>query len=319
MRVLVTWGSKLGGTEGIARIIAESLQRAGFDVTAAAASEVRDAAEYDAAIIGGALYANRWHVDARRFVARNLTALRRIPVWLFSSGPLDDSAERQEIPPVGQVSVLMDRTGARGHVTFGGRLAADARGFPAAAMARTSSGDWRNPERIRAWAAELARALPGARPGRAIDLPARSRWRLLAHGGAGWALCAVVLAGLSQVVASGLAIALHAVAAPLVFTGIAVHYFGARGARDPLPTALAFAGIVAVLDAGVIAGLIFRSPAMFRSFSATWLPPLLIFLATWLTGLVMSTMPWPRDPDTPGARHQRGAGDHRDAHVAPGA
>ena len=37
------------------------------------------------------------------------------------------------IPPVPQVQELLERIGARGHVTFGGRLPADAKGFPASA------------------------------------------------------------------------------------------------------------------------------------------------------------------------------------------
>jgi menaquinone-dependent protoporphyrinogen oxidase len=59
----------------------------------------------------------------------------------------------------------MRRIGARGHVTFGGRLARDASGVIAQAMAKTRNGDWRNPERVRAWADELAQMLPTARPG----------------------------------------------------------------------------------------------------------------------------------------------------------
>jgi menaquinone-dependent protoporphyrinogen oxidase len=294
MRVLVTWGTKLGGTEGIARMIGEVLDREGFAVAVQPAVAVRDASAYDAVIVGGALYGNRWHGDARRFVARNVAVLRRVPVWLFSSGPLDDSAAQEEIPPTRQVAVLMERIGAQGHATFGGRLNPDVKGFPAAAMARTSSGDWRNPDRIRAWAAELARALPAARPGVAIDPPARSLHRLAAHGIAGWALCATVMTGLLQIASTSMAIAVHAVVAPLIFTGLALHYFRARGAREPLPTALAWTGIVAALDAGVVAGTVLRDFAMFSSFAGTWLPFGLIFVATWITGLLMSTMPWPK-------------------------
>jgi menaquinone-dependent protoporphyrinogen oxidase len=47
------------------------------------------------------------------------------------------------------VQALMERTGARGHVTFGGRLAPDAKGFPASAMAKKQSGDWRNADQVR--------------------------------------------------------------------------------------------------------------------------------------------------------------------------
>lgn len=140
MHVLVTWGSKRGGTEGIGRAIADSLAEAGFEVTTLAASEVTQLETFDAVIVGGALYANRWPSDVRRFVQRNVARLRERPVWMLASGPLDDSAEHGEIPATPQVGVLAERIGAVGHVTFGGRLEPDARGFPASAIGRPSHG-----------------------------------------------------------------------------------------------------------------------------------------------------------------------------------
>jgi len=159
MRVLVAHGSKMGGTAGIAETVGETLREAGLEVEVRAAAEVRDVAAYDAVVVGGALYARRWHRAARRLVKRNATALRARPVWLFSSGPLDDSASGREIPPVAQVRELMDRVGARGHVTFGGRLPRDAGGFPASAMAKERAGDWRDTGQVRAWAARAAAEL----------------------------------------------------------------------------------------------------------------------------------------------------------------
>jgi hypothetical protein len=187
----------------------------------------------------------------------------------------------------------MERIGAHGHTTFGGRLSADAKGFPAAAMAKKLSGDWRNPGRIRAWTGEVALALPHATPGVAVNLPARSLTRLLAYGFIGWALCAGLMAVLLQAVSIGAAIAIHAAAAPLIFTGISIGYFRAHGARDPVPTAIAFTAMAAVLDAVVVAGVVLRDFTMFTSFAGTWLPFGLIFLATWVTGKAMSMMPAP--------------------------
>ncbi len=92
MRVLVTWGSKRGGTAEIASTISDELKAVGVEVALMPASGVRELRGYDAAIIGGALYGNRWHRDARRLVTRHIAGLRRIPVCLFSSGPLDSSA-----------------------------------------------------------------------------------------------------------------------------------------------------------------------------------------------------------------------------------
>jgi menaquinone-dependent protoporphyrinogen oxidase len=158
MKVLVAYGSKRGGTRGIAETIAATLRETGDVVDVLDAKTVRSLDGYEMAFIGGALYAGRWHKTARRLVKRRADALRSIPVWLFSSGPLDDSAVSEDIPPVGVVAQFMEMIGARGHRTFGGRLAADAKGFPASAMAKTRAGDWRNSDQIAAWAREARSA-----------------------------------------------------------------------------------------------------------------------------------------------------------------
>jgi menaquinone-dependent protoporphyrinogen oxidase len=291
MRVLITWGTKRRGTEGIAKIIADTLVQQGYAATLAPAAKVRDLHTYDAVVIGGALYANRWQRDARRFVARHVRALRGLPVWCFSSGPLDDSAGEREIPPCPEVAVLMDRIGARGHITFGGRLEPEARGFPASAMAKKRSGDFRDPKRIRTWATHLARVLPGARPGVAVEPPARSLTRLAAHGVAGWALCAVLLLLTLPLRATPLAAALPSLAATAVCIGVARHYFRARGAREPVPTAFAFTAIFAALDTTLIAWLLMRSAELFTNLTRFWLPLALIFLTTSITGSIIAMLP----------------------------
>jgi len=293
MRVLVTWGSKLGGTEGIARTVGDELRRDGLDVVLAPASEVRSLDGYDAAIVGGALYANRWHRAAHHLVTRHAGALRRMPVWLFSSGPLDDSADEKDIPPTREVSALMQSVGALGHRTFGGRLPEDARGFPAAAMAKTMSGDWRNTERIRIWAAELARRIPTAMPGPVVEPEGHSPTRLAAYGLAGWALLAIAMLGLTPLVSAGFAVTIHFILAPLVFAALAASYFKAPGAWEPMPTAGIFTAIVVALDALLLAWLSTEGFALFANVWATWVPYVLIFVATWMTGSITAMMPTP--------------------------
>lgn len=305
MRVLVTWGSKRGGTAGIGQMIATTFITRGIDAVATPAAGVRSVKGFDAAIIGGALYANRWHSSARRFVNRHAHTLRTIPVWLFSSGPLDDSADRTVIPATTQVAVLAERIGAKGHVTFGGRLAPDAKGFPASAMAKKQSGDWRNPDRVCAWAAELADALPAAQPGQAIDHPARSVARLVSYGVAGWALCAATMGLLLRFAGLTAALIVHALAAPAIFVVLARRYFRVRGGRDPLPTAIAWSATVVLLDAVVVAGGVMHSVRMFSSIAGTWLPLALIFLTTWMTGELISTLPWPRESQDQSRRQPR--------------
>ena len=162
MRVLVAYGSKMGGTKGLAEMIARELTANGLETKVAAASAVKTLRGFDAVILGGALYSLRWHKDARRFVRRHRKALRSVPLWLFSSGPLDDSATMGGIPPVRFVRKTAERLAARGHVTFGGRMPADAKGFPARAMARDNAGDWRDPDQVREWVKLVAEELHAA-------------------------------------------------------------------------------------------------------------------------------------------------------------
>jgi menaquinone-dependent protoporphyrinogen oxidase len=159
MHVLVVYGSKRGGTAGLAEMIGEALVANGLTVDVRPARESESPTGYDGVIVAGALYAFRWHRDARRFVRRNADVLRGLPLWLVASGPLDATARAGELPPVRQVAKLVEGIGARGQVTFGGRLEPGAKGFPASAMAKKVSGDWRDPEQVREFASLVARSL----------------------------------------------------------------------------------------------------------------------------------------------------------------
>jgi menaquinone-dependent protoporphyrinogen oxidase len=149
MRVLVAYGSKRGGTAGLAQTIAEGLSSQGIDADARAARDVWTLKPYAAVIVAGALYHNCWHRDARWFVCRYADQLRTLPVWLISSGTRDDTVGWRTLPPVPHVNRIAAEIGARGCVTFGGRLEPDAKGLPASAIARKHAGDWRDPEQVR--------------------------------------------------------------------------------------------------------------------------------------------------------------------------
>lgn len=162
MRVLVAHASKKGGTKEIAEWIVSELDEHGIEVEIRPARDVKSVARYEAVVLGGALYAFMWHRDAKRFVRRHRRALRDRPVWLFSSGPLDNSAGESEIPPVRFVRQAIERIGARGHKTFGGRLTPDYKGpLPV--------GDWRDRSQVEEWATQIASELRGAKTGRSIE------------------------------------------------------------------------------------------------------------------------------------------------------
>ncbi|MEU6255797.1 flavodoxin domain-containing protein [Streptomyces sp. NPDC047043] len=155
--VLVAYGTTNGSTAQIAEAVAEVLRKEGLTADTAPAGSVKDVTRYDAVVVGGGLYAGRWHKDARRFVRRNRSALAARPLWFFSSGPLDATASERDIPPVPGVRRTMTRLDARGHVTFGGCLVEGAKGRIAGMILRSGKGgDFRNFPEIEAWAARVA-------------------------------------------------------------------------------------------------------------------------------------------------------------------
>ena len=164
MRVLVTYGSKRGGTEGLALAVAEQLRADGLEIDLAAAEHAPSPGPYDAVVVGGALYENRWHRAAAHYVRHHHHVLAGRPTYFFSSGPLGDRYVDRNAPMVPQVSYLSSLVDFRGHHTFGGRLLPDAHGYMAHSMAQCLAGDWRDAAQARRWADEIAAAL-GCRPG----------------------------------------------------------------------------------------------------------------------------------------------------------
>lgn len=117
---------------------------------------------------------------------------------------------------------------------------------------------------------------------------------LLIHAFVGWALCAATM-GIGMAVTSiDNTLIIHAIAAPIIFTGVSLVYFNRFRYTAPLQTAVFFTAFVIGMDFFVVAMLINRSFEMFTSLLGTWIPFTLIFLSTYLTGLfVTRRMPGP--------------------------
>jgi menaquinone-dependent protoporphyrinogen oxidase len=160
-RTLVAYASKMGGTEGIARAVADGLRGAGLEVDLARAEDVRDLEPYGSVILGSAIYAGRWRRPARRLL-RLLVADKRIDhpvrVWLFQSGPTGPDKAGTSVPAPAKVAAQAIALGADQPTTFGGRIEpATAKGFLATSMAKGDlAGDYRDFGQIAAWARGIA-------------------------------------------------------------------------------------------------------------------------------------------------------------------
>ena len=162
MHALVTYASRLGSTEGIAKRIAERLRDRGVDATVLPVEVAPAVATFDAVVIGSALYAGHWLDGARHFVRENQRDLLARPVWVFSSGPVGKSASRETSAP-GEVLDLVSTIGARDHRVFAGAFdptTVDDDEFPfierVVAKRFVPQGDFRNWSQIEAWADDIA-------------------------------------------------------------------------------------------------------------------------------------------------------------------
>jgi menaquinone-dependent protoporphyrinogen oxidase len=94
LKVLVSAASAHGSTAEIASAIGEVLTKHGLRATVIPPAEVGSVADYDAVILGSAVYTGHWLAAAKDLVARSRDALAGRPVWLFSSGPVGDPSRK---------------------------------------------------------------------------------------------------------------------------------------------------------------------------------------------------------------------------------
>jgi menaquinone-dependent protoporphyrinogen oxidase len=161
-RVLVSAASLHGATAEIAQAIGQVLSQQGLAATVMAVGEVDAIDDYDAVVIGSAVYAGHWLDPAKDFVNRFRPALAGRPVWLFSSGPVGDPsgklAQAMGKDPA-DLPVLLEATHAREHRMFAGKLDPKCLSLPQRAsllVFRGLNGDFRDWDCIRQWAESIA-------------------------------------------------------------------------------------------------------------------------------------------------------------------
>jgi len=194
-RILVVYGSRHGGTRGIAERIGEVLRSRGLDASVTAASLVddRDVRDADAFVVGSGVYMGSWLDEALDFMRRYEALLASRPLWLFSSGPLPGSSKDKAVadpienalgplsgPGSGgrrKVEALSATTGPRDHHVFMGAYDpdAEAKNLPERFMKSfmrvipavrdvLPAGDFRDWDAIERWALRIADELASTVP-----------------------------------------------------------------------------------------------------------------------------------------------------------
>lgn len=154
-RVLVAYATRKGSTREVAEAIAQRLERAGLRTVVQGADVPVDLRAFDGVVLGGALYAGRWHRGARRFLRHHRHILRTLPVAIFAMGPATTD-EHSMASALGELERALGRTPdvlPDAVTVFGGVIAPERLPFP---FSRMPAGDARDWDAITAWADEVA-------------------------------------------------------------------------------------------------------------------------------------------------------------------
>ena len=161
MKVLIAVASKHGSTREIAGAIAEEMRKSSIDTTIRDVGAVKSIDAYDAVILGSAIYAGSWLPDAQNFAKEYREALSKLPVWLFSSGPLGADTPQPQVNP-DKIATSLGMVEVRDHCVFVGKLDPASLGVAERIMVRVvgaPAGDFRDWEDIRGWAQRIAAEL----------------------------------------------------------------------------------------------------------------------------------------------------------------
>jgi menaquinone-dependent protoporphyrinogen oxidase len=164
-QILVAYATKYGATAEIAEKIGEVLQQAGLQVDVLPADRARDLSNYQAVVLGSAVYIGRWRKEAVEFLKANETLLADKPVWLFSSGPTGegDPVELMQgwrFP--GKLQPIADRIGPRDIAAFHGAVDVNKLNLIEKWMiknVKAPAGDFRDWDAVTSWATAIANEL----------------------------------------------------------------------------------------------------------------------------------------------------------------
>ncbi|MHA2174862.1 MAG: hypothetical protein ACXAB2_01650 [Candidatus Hodarchaeales archaeon] len=108
----------------------------------------------------------------------------------------------------------------------------------------------------------------------------------IVHATIAWALCGATMKIGMAITSVDNALIIHAIAAPLIFFVISLFYYSRFNYTTPLLTAIGFTGFTIAMDFFIVAPIFEQSYEMFYSLLGTWIPFLLMFLSTYITGIV---------------------------------
>jgi menaquinone-dependent protoporphyrinogen oxidase len=159
-KVLVSYATQYGSTKEVAEAVAIGLRESGLEADLLPLREARLVAGYTAAVLGSPLMMGRWHKDLGDFLSRNRQVLGKLPVAVFSLGPIQNPRVEKEWQDAGdQLAKELARFPWLKPVAteiLGGKFDPALLRFPFNKLAGAAqASDCRDWEAIRAWAKSL--------------------------------------------------------------------------------------------------------------------------------------------------------------------
>jgi menaquinone-dependent protoporphyrinogen oxidase len=144
--ILIAYATRYGSTQEVAEAIADRLRERGLDVELKHAYEISTFDPYSMVVLGGPIYMDRWHPDARRFLKRHYVALQEKPTAIFALGPIHQASEEwqdarkqldcalEKVPLLKPIAIEM----------FGGVISPDKLHFPFNHLKASDARNWSN-------------------------------------------------------------------------------------------------------------------------------------------------------------------------------
>ena len=104
----------------------------------------------------------------------------------------------------------------------------------------------------------------------------------------GWTICASIMGIGMQLFSMKTTLIIHAIGGPVAFFILSLIYFKKFNYTTPLQTATIFIGFIIFMDFFLVALVIQKSFDMFTNPLGTWIPFALIFLVTFITGVIVT-------------------------------
>ena len=160
MHILVTAASKHGATDEVADAIARRIEASGITVDRLAPADVTSVADYDAVVVGSAVYILQWMPEAHDFMERFKDELPAGRGWAVSVGM--NGVPKHSRQDGSRVGPLLTHVKCRDLHTFAGRYKPSLLSLRERSVARLAGvveGDFRDWEAVDQWADEIVEAL----------------------------------------------------------------------------------------------------------------------------------------------------------------